>query len=339
MRFSLLLAPVLFTCLSTTSCTPSQSGTPQPVVPAPATETTALPAAPLHRQINGYFPSWADSAQNLPYTELDQIYYSFLIPMPTGELEPIIKPEMLRQLVTLGHAAGTKINIAVGGAKARVAPAFTAFAADPALRSAFIKNLLAFIDEYHLDGADIDWEYPVAGVSDEHCALLMYELSAAFKPRGKLLSIAVPGRDFKPNYPSSIFAAIDYLNVMSYDQGGRADHSTIAYARLGLDYWTGRGCPPEKMILGVPFYGRSTTAEPVIYRNLRARGADADSDTFTDADGHTFGYNGRETLRAKAELTIERGLAGMMIWNLDHDTRDSDDSLLSAMREKISRQP
>ena len=33
---------------------------------------------------------------------------------------------------------------------------------DPVSRAAFVKNLKAFVDEYDLDGSDIDWEYPVA---------------------------------------------------------------------------------------------------------------------------------------------------------------------------------
>lgn len=277
---------------------------------------------------------WAETAAHVPYEKLTQIYYAFLIPTPSGGFEPVANPALLKDLVTRSHAADVKVSVAIGGGRPKMAEVFAQLAATPETRAAFIQNLLVFIDEHQLDGADIDWEYPVVGVSDEHCALLMAELSAAFRPRGLLLSIAVPGRDFKLNYPSSIFDTVDYLNVMSYDQGRRHDHSTMEYARLSLDYWTGRGCPPEKMVLGVPFYGRSTTAEPVSYRRLRERGADPAADTFTDTDGHLFGYNGHATLRAKTDLARERGLAGLMIWNLDHDTQGPD-SLLGVLHEAL----
>lgn len=285
-------------------------------------------------EISCYFPSWASGTDGVPYDKIDQIYYSFLRPTPTGDFEPLRNPHVLRDLVTKSHAAGVKVSIAVGGALEHLAPAFATLSADPATRAKFIRNLLAFVDEYQLDGVDIDWEYPVAGVSDLHCGLLIQELGAALRPRGKLLSMAVPGDSKKPNYPASIFEQLDYLNLMVYDRG-KPHHATRDYAVAAINYWTGRGCPVEKIMVGVPFYSRSATAEPLAYRELRALGADADADAFTTADGHLHGYNGRATLRAKVALARERGARGIMIWEIKQDTR-GEDSLLRALHDAIA---
>lgn len=343
---SFLLLPALLLCGMLTACqqtkavdaasskaaSASVAAKPTPT-PSQLVTPTPLPAPKLKMEVTGYFPSWAKTAANVPYEKLDQIYYSFLLPTPAGDFEPIANPDILKDLVTRSHKAGVKVSIAVGGAKKHVAPAFTALSATPETRAAFVKNLIAFVDAYKLDGVDIDWEYPVFGVSDEHCGLLMQELSAALRPLGKLLSLAAPGTMRKQDIPASVFATVDYFNVMSYDRG-RPHHATLEYAKLSIDYWVSRGCPIEKIMLGVPFYSRSATTDPVSYKTLRERGADSELDSFTGDDGHLHGYNGRPTLRAKVTLVKERGARGIMIWNLDHDTT-GEDSLLNALRMAV----
>ncbi|AHF92244.1 glycoside hydrolase family 18 [Opitutaceae bacterium TAV5] len=302
-----------------------------PTTTPPASGTSVSP--PRRMEISCYFPSWASTAGRVPYDRLDQIYYAFLRPTPAGGFEPLRNPALLKDLVRRAHAAGVKVSIAVGGALDHVAPAFATIAADPGLRATFIRNLLAFAEDYDLDGIDIDWEYPVAGVSDRHCGLLMQELSAVLRPRGKLLSMAVPGDSRKPDYPATVFPVIDCLNVMVYDRG-RPHHATFDYARASIQYWTGRGCPAGKIMLGVPFYSRSATAGPLAYRELRRLGADADADVFTTSDKHVHGYNGRATLRAKVALAREHAVRGIMIWEIQQDTL-GEDSLLRALREAI----
>lgn len=306
---------------------------------APATPPVAGTAAPdpARLEVSCYFPSWAGTAEHVPYEKLDQIYYSFLRPRPDGDFEPLRNPALLKDLVRRSHAAGVKVSIAVGGALEHLSAAFTTITADTELRAKFVRNLVAFMDEYDLDGIDIDWEYPVAGVSDEGCGLLIQELSAILRPRGKLLSMAVPGDARKPNYPASVFPEIDYLNLMVYDRG-KPHHATYDYAVAAIDYWTGRGCPPGKIMLGVPFYSRSATAESLAYRHLRGLGAYADADSFTTSDNHLHGYNGRPTLRAKVALARERAVRGIMIWEISQDTR-GDDSLLTALRQAIDNAP
>jgi len=59
-----------------------------------------------------------------------------------------------------------------------------------------------------------------------------------------------------------VFKHLDMLNVMAYD-GGR--HGSYQQAEQAIDYWLKRECPQEKLVLGLPFYGRSPY---VSYQNL-----------------------------------------------------------------------
>jgi len=64
-------------------------------------------------------------------------------------------------------------------------------AANASTRTAFVNNLVSFVNQYNLDGVDMDWEYPREGSEPQHFELLMQELGQAMHSRGKLLTAAV----------------------------------------------------------------------------------------------------------------------------------------------------
>jgi chitinase len=99
----------------------------------------------------------------IPYDRLTHINYAFLIPNADGTFVPVVNGWKLQKIVTEAHAAGVQVLISVGGWGWE--KEFEALAADPASRAAFVQNLAAFVADYNLDGADIDWEYPQPGQS------------------------------------------------------------------------------------------------------------------------------------------------------------------------------
>ena len=141
---------------------------------------------------------------------------------------------------------------------------------------------LALVEEYGLDGIDIDWEYPgtsIAGIDSdpsdgENFVLLLAALREALGgwSGGKMVTIAAGGDGYFTLQTDMGKAAeyLDYVQLMTYDlQGGfqkvTGHHAALYHSRCNLIDACGHKCtqnfhqagvPMEKLILGVPFYSR-----------------------------------------------------------------------------------
>ena len=269
-------------------------------------------------------PSWAGDVANIQYSKVTHINYSFLLPTSTGGFYPIDNPSKLQSLVSRGHAAGVKVSIAVGGWNGGDDSAFEQLAANSAYRNNFVNYLINFVNQYGLDGVDMDWEYPDGGASSNNYSLLMQQLSTALHSRGKLLTAAVVASGGS-SIQNNVFGYVDFINLMAYDGGG-SNHSTYEYAESSLNYWIGRGLPASKAVLGVPFYGRSPETA---YNTLLSNGANPFGDYHNG-----IGYNGITTIKRKTNLAFDRSAGGIMIWELSQDVNNQN-SLLSAINEVV----
>lgn len=274
-------------------------------------------------RVVGYMPSWAGSVNSIQYSKLTHINYAFLLPTSTGGLQAIENPSKLQSLVTLAHNNGKKVLIAVGGWNNGDDGAFESLAGNTGWRNAFVNNLINFVNQYNLDGIDIDWEYPDNGTSANNYAALMQQLSTEMHNRGKLLTAAVVAINGS-SILNSVFGYVDFLNLMAYD-ANNFDHSTYSYATQSINYWKGRGLPASKVVLGVPFYGRPSWES---FAALVARGANPNADVFSGV-----GYNGITTIKSKTNLAFDQG-NGIMIWELSNDATGGN-SLLSAINEVV----
>jgi chitinase len=281
-------------------------------------------------QVIGYlFTRDMQEVDRIQYDKLTQVNYSFAMPTPEGGLTGVDEA-ILTRLVRKAHAQDVKAGVAVGGWNDGDTSDFEAMAASPAARGRFIAGLAALTDRYDLDGIDMDWEYPTRE-SAEDFTVLMRDLSAALRAKGKRLTAAVIAKDDQHGQfiREEVFGYIDFLNIMAYDwhydRDGGVPHSSYALAEESLEYWLQRGCPKEKAILGVPFYGRTP---PTKYRELIARDPRAAG---MDAQGTVY-YNGRPTMARKTELAWRKG-GGIMFWEISQDTSDGT-SLLGAIHDK-----
>jgi len=276
-------------------------------------------------KVVGYMPSWSGAATDIQYSKVTNVIYAFIRPTTTGGLTAIDNPQKLSDIVSLAHANGVKVSIAVGGWSDLNNADFQGTAANASYRAAFINNLVSLINTYNLDGVDIDWEYPSDGVDPANFVTLMTELGSAMHSRGKILTAAVSATGYYANgIQSSVFNAVDWLNLMIYDGGSGADHSPYSYAVSSLDYWQGRGLPMSKATLGVPFYARPSWKS---FATLVLEGANPNTDTYNGDY-----YNGIATIKQKTNLAFDRGVGGMMIWELSQDATGSN-SLVSAIKE------
>ena len=252
-----------------------------------------------------------------------------------GGFNEIENEKKLIALVTKAHANKVKVLLSLGGWNTGEPNAYDTIAADPSLLSAFTDSTMTLIARYCLDGIDMDWEFPTASTA-QIFADLMHALSEKLHVAGKQLSIAVSAdATHGQNYLDGIIQDVDFLNIMAYDDGygtPGVHHSTYWFARAALDYWVGtRQVPKTKAILGVPFYGRSlkNRHSKSYYLLLKSDPRASASDVSGE-----FGYNGFDTLRAKAvNLARVRG-GGIMIWQLNQDANGTD-SLLNAIFDAV----
>lgn len=309
-----LLALVLSGCRTATMATPNPSAPPP----------TNAPTADKPFRIVGYVMDWDTQVSAIQFDKLTHINYAFVTPKADGTFNTIQNPQALKEIVERAHAHGVKVLIAVGGWGWD--EAFEALAANPKARAIFVMGLHQFATEYALDGIDMDWEYPDPGPSAQNYLALMRELHALLAPEGKLLTAAVIALGSTGGgVPAEVFELTDFINLMAYDGPG-PHHSPFEYAEASLEYWHQRGLPPEKTVLGVPFYSRPGEFP---YRVLVQANAEAAQANEIDHQGTKVYYNGLPGIEAKTTLALQRA-SGVMIWALAHDTTDSN-SLLSAI--------
>lgn len=322
--FLFLLVGLLFAFLS---CSPFMEIQGNEVSSAANTRVIS-PTVPGFKVV-GYMPSWSGSVNDIQYDKLTHINYAFILPTASGGLSSIDNASKLSSLVSLSHANGVKVAIAVGGWNGGNDSAFETFAANASTRTVFVNNIMNFVNQYNLDGVDIDWEYPdPSGSSAQNYAALMNELSIALHSEGKFLSAAVVALGTEgAGVLAEVFDYVDFLNLMAYDGGNDAAHSPYSYAVESFNYWTGRGLPASKAIVGLPFYARPSWES---YKAIVARDSQA---PYKDESNGAY-YNGIDTIKAKTQFALNQA-GGVMMWELSQDTA-GDTSLLKAIADTIT---
>src|SRR5688572_7002618 len=135
------------------------------VVIAALSLSAPTPANAKHFKIIAYLPSWAGTVAELQMSKLTHVNYAFILPNSNGSLQALDNPSKLSQLVSTAHANGVKVLISVGGWNDGNDSAFETLAASSTGRTNFTNSMINFVNQYGLDGVDIDWEYPDPGTS------------------------------------------------------------------------------------------------------------------------------------------------------------------------------
>lgn len=280
----------------------------------------------------------------LRFDIVTHVNYAFAIPTPEGHVRPLENPDLARKAIAKAHASGAKACISLGGWSYEDVPLEATFREATNTHEktqTLASEIIAMMDEFGFDGIDVDWEYPrPTDGSKEQYEELIGLLSQNLKPRGKLLTAAVfAGVDSKnqeldasvaQDHPS--FDKLDFMNLMTYDCDG-PKHSTYEFAENCLRYWVEkRGFEPEKLALGLPFYGRPA---PGAFRRLLAHDPDALEKDMIVIDGKEIWYNGRDTLQKKVALAKRYGCGGVMVWEIGEDCADNEKSLLTALGQVL----
>ncbi|EAU80760.2 chitinase [Coprinopsis cinerea okayama7 len=169
-----------------------------------------------------------------------------------------------------------KLLLSIGGWT--YSPSIHPVVLDPAKRAEFVKSSVALLDDYGLDGLDVDYEYPQNAEQARGYVDLLRELREALDQRERengegckfLLTIAAPcGPD---NYKKLLVAEmdqyLDFWNLMAYDYSGSWDRTANHQANLlgppintheALEFYVSGGVASHKLVMGIPLYGRSFT--------------------------------------------------------------------------------
>jgi chitinase len=301
-----------------------------------------------------------------------------------------------------------KTLIAVGGWT--LSGGFSDVALTEASRGKFARSCVRFMKKYGFHGVDIDWEYPCGGGLEtnktrkedkQNYTLLLAALRHELDAQGKadkchyLLTIAAPaGPATYANLElDRIHAHLDWLNLMAYDFHGGWSPLTNFNAPLfaaqddpskdetvrkhfnvhsAVQAYLKARVPPDKLVVGVPFYGRGWAGVPNVNNGLYQKPAknlprgtwepgvfdykdlaknyvskygrhwhdEAKVPWLFDAkSGVMISYDDPESLRAKAAYVVSQKLGGIMFWELSGD--DAQGSLVSALYDALKgpRQP
>jgi len=302
-----------------------------PEVPAPA------PAG--GRFIIGYVTYWETRMPDP--TLLTHINYAFALINDDFETLDVKRPDRLEEVVALKNQnPDLKVLLSVGGWGAGN---FSEMAGDAGHRRKFAQNCLAAVNRYGLDGIDIDWEYPTsssAGISSSpldmnNFTLLMKDLREVLGA-DKLLTIATyAGVKYYDLRTAGQY--LDFVNIMTYDMGRPPYHHSALYSSSktknscveAVEKHHAAGIPYDRLVLGVPFYGKPAEGESIgyidivsgAYSRYTRRWDDVSKVPYlVDADGTMYlCYDDAESLALKAEYIINKGLLGAMYWSVESD--------------------
>jgi chitinase len=230
------------------------------------------------------------------------------------------------------------------------------------------------------DGFDLDWEWPGSdGNTDNHIRSedkqnftgLVKEFRAQLDAYGAKVGHKFEVSAFLPAAPGKVtagfekpmFDALDFVTVQGYDFYGAWDPKTNHQSEikspsdnpdpgkfsisLAIDSWEANGALSEKLVLGVPAYGRGWTGVADVNHGLYQTGTPAPgqfepgTDDYKvvlakpglvyrdetngavwkyDAATTTFWtYDDPDLIKQKASYVKTRMLGGLMMWSLDGD--------------------
>lgn len=275
-------------------------------------------------RVVGYLPSYRWSAVNsLDYDLLTHVCYSFANPDASGNFS---YSQDISNLLTKAHAKNCKVfaSIGGGGPGTDITNAYKELTKS-ANRTAFVSKLMDYLRASGVDGVDVDLEGTLVEMSTYDDFVV--ELADSVHAQGLEISAAL-ALWTSYSIDNSTVDAIDFVNVMSYDQTGswssEGPHSTYSAAVSDFNYWTGtKAQAADKIVLGLPFYG---------YEFLTAGGTKAwtwcqivykfpsklDVDELTTTTGNLY-YNGTATIQKKTQFMKDKNGGGVMIWELGQD--------------------
>ncbi|KAE8396531.1 glycoside hydrolase [Aspergillus alliaceus] len=358
----------------------------------------------------GYYEAWnperrlCDKVEpkDIPLGIYSHINFAFAsIDPKTFRIAPMTEEtaKRYRTLTTLkGRQPGLEVYIALGGwdfnEPGLTRTTFSDLAASQPAQDAFFESLISFMLHNGFDGVDLDWEYPAAedrGGRPEDFAnyvtlvkRLRERLNGAPKSFGITLTLPASYWYLRGFDIANLEPHIDWFNVMTYDIHGLWDaegkeigahayaHTNLTEINMGLELLWRSNINPNRVVMGLGFYGRSFTMEDpkCMTPGCPFKKGEAPAGECTNVPGvlsateiHKIVRNGAsvsfdkeaavkiatwntnqwvswddvETLRVKIDYANKRCLGGTMVWAIDLDDGTLIKALGTAMDKKAGK--
>jgi chitinase len=245
------------------------------------------PTTAFGEVVFGYYPGYEwkrMTPDKIDWAGINCIVHFAADPKPNGSLDLNrfqLYPDRVQQVIELARQHKACVLLAVGGgdSKARFAGA----TANPGVRARFVRNIVDAVVEHGYDGVDIDWE-PLPDGKEVRFTALIRELRAALDARAPeaMLTAAVEYQRGTSQYRNTaaivagVIDELDFVHLMAYGLAGPWDgwaswHNSALFsggqtqptstrelpsAELMVEEYAAAGVPPDKMTLGVAFFGK-----------------------------------------------------------------------------------
>ncbi|RAL02375.1 glycoside hydrolase family 18 protein [Aspergillus ibericus CBS 121593] len=248
-----------------------------------------------------------------------------------------------------------KLILSVGGG-GKGSENFALVARSQARTETFVRSARALVDQFGLDGIDVDWEYPSDPQEGSDYIRLLARLREALPTPRYVLASCLPAGPWALRNIDLAKAQLylDLINLMAYDFSGPWESQTGHQAQLfskhpsatscqnAVSYVLSQGVDPKKLLLGVPAYGRSFLGSNGVgqryvgcggedgvfdYSELPRPGAKEHHDSSVGAaycvggDGGFVTYDTPQTVQQKAKFVTKMKLGGLFYWHIGGDAR------------------
>lgn len=324
----------------------------------------------LNKMVFGWHPYWQNGYEdNYDWNLIsDFCYFSYEVDPLTGNASTTHDFETIAA-VTEALNSGTRVHLCV-----TLFNGHATFLNNVDAKQNLIDQLILKIQARSAHGVNIDFE-SIPSSHKDNLSNFMIDLSQQMHAAipGSIVSIDIPAVDWNATFNVDTMSDyVDYFMIMGYDYywGGSdqaGPHSPLYTFNNNYDYnlsktisyYTHAGAPEEKLLLGVPYYGRKWTTESdnipsstigsgtaVTYKSIQNNSSDYYSIrlwddnsknpyyVYNEGDWHQCFSDDEESLALRYDMVHYRDLAGIAIWALGYD--DGYTQLWDAISEKLT---
>ncbi len=320
-------------------------------------DEVALEEKELGRVVFGFLPDWEYSGakSNLQYDALTHIaMFDWNVRSDGSITLPSYWPWI--DVINAAHAEGTKVLMTITHMKsydydsnAEIHEIMT----DPAKKNVLFQAIKSEIENSKLDGVNVDFEGFSTADRGEVINNFLRDLKA-YLP-GKEVSFAGPAINWGGWNFAGMVDHVDHIFIMAYDYDNNSTGvaqpvSPLYKGYSGFNHYVDRSLSvwykdaiaknPEKIVLGVPYYGRmfETTTNQLYSSIVEKRGSTRYYE-INDLDGYQWDYNSHtpwfvwqnssewlqvymddvNSLGEKYDMALDYNIGGVGMWALNYD--------------------